>query len=36
MMDFIILVGSILVKGLAIGVMLASCAAIYFIERNKA
>lgn len=36
MIDFIILVGSILVKGLAIGVMLASCAAIYYVESNKA
>lgn len=36
MIDFMILVGSILVKGLAIGVMLASCAAIYYVERNKA
>ena len=30
MMDFLILAGGVLVKGMAIMVMLASCVAVYF------
>jgi hypothetical protein len=32
MMDFLIFVGSILAKAMAVGVMLMSCVAIYMVE----
>lgn len=35
MMDFLIFVGGVLVKGLAVGVMLMSCVAIYMVESRR-
>ena len=35
MMDFLILAGGVLVKGLAVGVMLMSCIAIYMVESQR-
>ena len=35
MMDFLIWAGEILAKGLAIGVIVASCAAIYLLESRS-
>lgn len=35
MMDFLILAGGILAKAMAVGVIIASCAAIYLIESHR-
>ena len=35
MMDFLILAGGVLAKGLAIGAIVASCAAIYLLESRS-
>ena len=35
MMDFIISAGGVLVKGLAVGVMLRSCVALYMVESQR-
>jgi hypothetical protein len=35
MMDFLILAGTILAKGLAVAIMIASCVAIYLLESRS-
>ena len=35
MMNFLILTGGVLVKGLAVGAIVASCAAIYLVESQR-